>query len=172
MPARRRPNRAPAAAPAHPPGGGGGRIPPPAGFRCTPPFLLNGIMTTPPANDPVHDPAAPAAGLPETRAEAPAAPPAPAAPEAPPAQPAKKKKVKSTTAGGTWTALIIGAILLIVLLAFIMQNGESVTLHLFAWDLNFPLGVGMLLAAILGALIMACVGGIRMLQLRRQIKKG
>ncbi|MDO5731349.1 LapA family protein [Corynebacterium sphenisci] len=124
-------------------------------------------MTTPPANDPAHDHAAPAADLPETRAEA------PAAPAASPAQPPQRRqKVRSTTAGGTWTALIIGAILLIVLLAFIMQNGESVTLHLFAWDLNFPLGVGMLLAAILGALIMACVGGIRMLQLRRQIKRG
>ncbi|MBV7295230.1 DUF1049 domain-containing protein [Corynebacterium sp. TAE3-ERU12] len=84
---------------------------------------------------------------------------------------APKKKVKRSLAGSTWTALIVGALLLIVLLAFIMQNVDQVTLHFFMWDFEFPLGVGMLLAAIIGALLMAIVGGLRMAQLRRQIRK-
>ena len=79
--------------------------------------------------------------------------------------------VKGSFAGGTWIALIAGALLLIVLLVFIMQNQNQVDLVLFAWNFRFPAGIGFLLAAIGGALIMALVGGVRMFQLRRQIIK-
>ena len=92
-----------------------------------------------------------------------------------PARPAKGPKqpsaVKGSFAGGTWIALIAGALLLIVLLVFIMQNQNQVDLVLFAWNFRFPAGIGFLLAAIGGALIMALVGGVRMFQLRRQIIK-
>lgn len=78
---------------------------------------------------------------------------------------------KQTLAGGTWVALIVGAILLIVLLVFIMQNQTNVELNLFAWSFQFPAGIGFLLAAITGALIMALVGGVRMFEYRRQLRK-
>lgn len=78
-------------------------------------------------------------------------------------------KVAGSMAGSTWVGLIIGAVILILLLVFILQNLDSVRLSLFAWEWNFPIGVGMLIAAIGGALVMGCVGGVRMLQLRRQI---
>ena len=57
------------------------------------------------------------------------------------------QKVKRTVAGSTWVALIIGAILLVLLLVFILQNQQSVRLHMLWWDWNFPMGVGMLLEA-------------------------
>ncbi|MBC3185326.1 DUF1049 domain-containing protein [Corynebacterium sp. zg-331] len=76
-----------------------------------------------------------------------------------------------TFAATTWAALIVGALLLIILLVFIMQNQQSVELTLFAWRFSFPAGVGFLLAAIAGALIMALVGGVRMFELRRLAKK-
>ena len=79
--------------------------------------------------------------------------------------------VQGSFAGGTWIALIAGALLLIMLLVFIMQNQDQVDLVLFAWNFRFPAGIGFLLAAIGGALIMALVGGVRMFQLRRQIIK-
>lgn len=82
-----------------------------------------------------------------------------------------KKDVQGSVAGTTWVGLIIGALLLILLLVFIMQNQDSVELQLFAWSMNFPIGVGMLIAAIIGALIMAIVGGLRILQLRKQVRK-
>lgn len=85
--------------------------------------------------------------------------------------PANKQTVKKTFAGGTWVALIIGALLLIFLLIFILQNQEKVVLHMFVWEFSVPVGVGFLLASITGALIMALVGGVRMFQLRRQITK-
>lgn len=84
---------------------------------------------------------------------------------------AEKPKVRGSVAGGTWAALIIGALLLIGLLVFILQNQQQVQLNLFAWTFQFPIGVGFLFAAITGALIMALVGAVRMLELRRQVKK-
>ena len=98
-----------------------------------------------------------------------------AEPPAKPTYPAMEAKqpsgVQGSFAGGTWIALIAGALLLIVLLVFIMQNQDQVDLVLFAWNFRFPAGIGFLLAAISGALIMALVGGVRMFQLRRQIIK-
>ena len=83
-----------------------------------------------------------------------------------PAKPAKR----GGAASSTWVALIIGALLLILLLVFIMQNQQSVELHLFAWTWNFPLGVGLLLASIIGGLIMACAGIWKMFEMKRQLK--
>lgn len=80
-------------------------------------------------------------------------------------------RVKSSLAGGTWAALIIGALLLILLLVFILQNQQSIELNLFVWSFEFPAGIGYLFSAITGALIMALVGGVRMLELRRQLRK-
>lgn len=82
------------------------------------------------------------------------------------------RKVEGSAAGGTWVGLIVGAILLIILLTFILQNQEKFDLHMFAWSIQLPIGAGMLLSAILGALIMAVVGGVRILQLRRQVRRG
>ena len=87
-------------------------------------------------------------------------------------EPRSERKVKGSAAGGTWVGLIVGAILLIVLLTFILQNQEKFDLHMFAWSIQLPVGAGMLLSAILGALIMALVGGVRILQLRRQVRRG
>lgn len=85
--------------------------------------------------------------------------------------PREKPKVRGSVAGGTWAALIIGALLLIGLLVFILQNQQQVELNLITWTFQFPAGVGYLFSAITGALIMALVGGVRMLELRRQVRK-
>lgn len=80
--------------------------------------------------------------------------------------------VTRTIAGSTWVALIIGAVVLVLLLVFILQNGDSAELNVFFWTWNFPIGVGMLIAAVGGALVAASVGTIRIFQLRRQVRKG
>ena len=82
----------------------------------------------------------------------------------------KKTDVKETLAGTTWVALSIGVALLILLLIFIIQNMEPVTLTVFFWKVSFPAGVGFLLAAVIGAVIVLSVGSVRMLQLRRHIR--
>ncbi|MDN6661883.1 MAG: lipopolysaccharide assembly protein LapA domain-containing protein [Corynebacterium variabile] len=80
--------------------------------------------------------------------------------------------VSRTIAGSTWVALIIGAVVLVLLLVFILQNGDSAELNVFFWTWNFPIGVGMLIAAVGGALVAASIGTVRIFQLRRQVKKG
>ncbi|QGS35364.1 DUF1049 domain-containing protein [Corynebacterium xerosis] len=84
-----------------------------------------------------------------------------------PSRPAKK----GGAASSTWVALIVGALLLILLLIFIMQNQQTVELHLFGWTWNFPLGVGLLLASIIGGLIMACAGIWKMFEMKRQLRR-
>ena len=97
---------------------------------------------------------------------------------APAETPAKKQsakapstKVKGSIAGGTWVALIFGFLFLIALLIFILQNDEQVAIEFLTWKSTLPVGVGFLFAAIGGALVMALVGGWRMLELRRQLKR-
>ncbi|OYN88062.1 LapA family protein [Parenemella sanctibonifatiensis] len=70
----------------------------------------------------------------------------------------------------TWVALIIGMLLLILLLTFIVQNNVPAQFTFITLHFELPLGVATLLAAILGALIMAVAGTIRMLVLQRRYK--
>lgn len=79
--------------------------------------------------------------------------------------------VNRTRTAGAWIGLVVGAIILIVLLVFILQNNESAQFSIFFWKFSLPLGVSMLFAAIAGALVMALVGGARILQLRRAYRQ-
>lgn len=78
--------------------------------------------------------------------------------------------VTRSMAGSTWVALIIGAVILILLLIFILQNGDSAQVKMFFWTWNFPIGVGMLIAAVGGALVAASIGTVRIIQLRHQVR--
>ncbi|SNS29055.1 LapA family protein [Rhodococcoides kyotonense] len=79
--------------------------------------------------------------------------------------------IAHTKAAATWTGLVVGAIVLVVLLIFILQNLDAVPVNIFVWTFELPLGVSMLLAAIAGALVMALAGGVRILQIRRAAKR-
>lgn len=79
-------------------------------------------------------------------------------------------KPKGSLAGGTWVALIVGILLLVLLLVFIIQNQQQAEVNLFTWTWNFPAGVAYLISAIIGAVIMALVGGLRIMELRRQVR--
>lgn len=112
----------------------------------------------------------------------PAAVPAPS-PTKGPAKPAKQSKasdtevknpesaVKFTRTAALWTALVIGFLVLILLLVFIIQNGNEVPIHLFTWEWKVQLGVAILLAAVAGGLLAFSVAGIRLLQLRLAARK-
>lgn len=89
---------------------------------------------------------------------------------APPAPP-KDSAAKFTRAGATWAFLAISLLILIVLLVFIVQNGEYASMHFLVWEWSLPLGVQFLLAAIGGALLTVLVGTWRIFQLRRAAKK-
>ncbi|MDO4910947.1 MAG: lipopolysaccharide assembly protein LapA domain-containing protein [Corynebacterium sp.] len=81
------------------------------------------------------------------------------------------KKIKGSLAGATWASLVAGILLLILLIIFIVQNPDPVEVRYFNWNFTLQTGVTVLLAAIVGAAVMALVGMVRMYQLRRQVKK-
>ena len=73
--------------------------------------------------------------------------------------------------GATRTAMIGGALVLIVVLIFIIENAHTVTITFFGAHLQVSLAVALLLAAIAGALIMAAAGTARITQLRIAMRR-
>lgn len=80
-------------------------------------------------------------------------------------------KVRTTRAGAWWTALVFAAVLSVLILVFIVQNGESVTIRFLGWEGELPLAVSLLAAAVAGALVVAIPGIFRIIQLRRALTR-
>jgi lipopolysaccharide assembly protein A len=85
--------------------------------------------------------------------------------------PAGQHIVRSTRTSRTWTAAILSVFVLILLLIFILQNGQRVKVSFLGFDGHLPLGVAMLFAAIAGALLIAIPGMGRLFQLRRVARR-
>jgi uncharacterized integral membrane protein len=94
-----------------------------------------------------------------------AAPPKPPRPSSSPVEfPAHR--VRRTRLGGLWVAAVLSAVVLLLLLIFILENGQSVSIGYFGAHGHLPLGVALLLAAILGILLVVIPGTGRIMQLR------
>jgi uncharacterized integral membrane protein len=83
----------------------------------------------------------------------------------------RSEAIPKTRTARAHNALIAGAIVLILLLVFILENTESVKISYFGAGFHMPLGVALLLAAIGGALLVGIVGGARIMQLRRSVRR-
>ena len=86
-------------------------------------------------------------------------------------QPAEEPVGSGGKTAGMWIGLILGAIILVLLLIFVIQNNVTAGFQYFGAQFDLPLGVAMLLAAIAGALVMALVGSVRMIQMSWTIRK-
>jgi uncharacterized integral membrane protein len=73
--------------------------------------------------------------------------------------------------GGTWIALILGALILVMLLIFILQNNVSADFAYLGWTFTLPLGVAMLFAAIAGVLVMALFGSVRLIKQGHRVRR-
>ena len=130
--------------------------------------------TLPPASPNGAAPHAPAAMPPQ--AAPPQAAPAPAQAAPAPAQAGSAARTPrrgqlGSRIGATRTAMIGGALVLIVVLIFIIENAHAVTITFFGAHLRISLAVALLLAAIAGALIMAAAGTARITQLRMAMRR-
>jgi putative membrane protein len=126
-------------------------------------------MTSPRDTDGPAQPPTPAAGQVTTPAVEGAA-----AAEAPPAQPAppvRQHVVHRTRVGGLWVGLALSAVVLLLLLVFILENGQKANIGYFGAHGQLPLGVALLLAAVAGALLVIIPGTGRILQLRRTARR-
>jgi uncharacterized integral membrane protein len=85
--------------------------------------------------------------------------PAPVPPQAP-------HVVKRTRLGGLWVASASFALVLLLLLIFVLENGQRVDVGYFGFHGHLPLGVALLLAAALGILLVVIPGTGRIVQLR------
>jgi uncharacterized integral membrane protein len=93
-----------------------------------------------------------------------AAPPEPST--APPAHPASRTRTASA-----WTSLIAGAVVLVLLLIFILENTQRVKVNFLGANGHLALGVALLLAAAAGALLVGIVGVARITQVKRRASR-
>lgn len=103
-------------------------------------------------------------------------PPAATVPDAAPRRSVPTTEAPSQVArrsisAAAWFALVTGVVVLIFMLIFILQNNVPTQFTFLAWTFTIPLGVGVLFAAIAGALITAMVGTVRMVVLGRSVRK-
>jgi putative membrane protein len=125
------------------------------------------------------EPASPATTLPSASpngnaptASAPASEtPAQAVSPSPTPTPTPRRGALGSRIGTARTAMIAGALVLIVVLIFIIENAHTVTITFFGAHLRISLAVALLLAAIAGALIMAAAGTARITQLRMNMRR-
>lgn len=80
--------------------------------------------------------------------------------------------VTRSRTGGVWIGFILSAVVGVVLLVFIVQNPQPVTVSFLGFSVErLPIGVAMLFAAIAGLLLVAIPAGLRILQLRRAARR-
>ncbi|MCD2189634.1 LapA family protein [Actinomycetospora soli] len=79
----------------------------------------------------------------------------------------KKSGPGLTRIGGAWVGLILGAVVLVFLLIFILQNLDPARVQFLGLQAELPLGIWMLFSAIAGVLLLAIPGLGRMIQWRR-----
>jgi len=122
-------------------------------------------------------PAGEGATDPEQRPATDPEPPAPALeplPAGPLPEPARDVRIKPTRTSTVWTMVAVGVLLLAAILVFILQNGGKVLMKFLFLEATLPLGVALLFAVVLGALLVLVIGVARVLQLRlaaRQLKQ-
>jgi lipopolysaccharide assembly protein A len=74
--------------------------------------------------------------------------------------------VRRTRIGSVWVASALFALILLLLLIFILENGQRANIGFFGAHGHLPLGVALLLAAVLGVLLVVVPGTGRIVQLR------
>jgi uncharacterized integral membrane protein len=75
-------------------------------------------------------------------------------------------RIRRTRTGGIWVAAALFALILLLLLIFILENGHQVSISYFGAHGHLPLGVALLLAAVIGVLLVVLPGTGRIIQLR------
>jgi len=95
-----------------------------------------------------------------------AAPPTAVHPPLPP-----QHRIKRTRTSGIWVAVGFFAVILLLLLIFILQNGTQVNVSYLGMHGHLPLGVALLLAAVCGVLLVVLAGAARISQLRATARR-
>ena len=79
--------------------------------------------------------------------------------------------LRGSRTSGTWVAVLLLVVVLVLLAVFILQNTQKAEVSFFGWTGQAPLSATLLIAAAGGALIVGAAGALRILQLRRRVKR-
>lgn len=71
-----------------------------------------------------------------------------------------------TRAGMVWVSVASALVVLVLLIAFILQNQDDVQVRYFGLQGTVPLGVALFIAAVGGGILVAIAGAVRIIQLR------
>ena len=82
-----------------------------------------------------------------------------------------RRGIRRTRLKGMYVALALFALVLLLLLVFILQNGRQADITFFGAHAHLPLGVALLLAAVFGNLLVLIPGTARILQLRAAARR-
>ena len=127
------------------------------------------------AEDPIREPvpaAGPAGASPGAPAPDQSDPATASAPETPPVETRAAEAPRATNAGRVWVSIAVATVLLILLIIFIAENSRSVRISFLGAGGHISLALALLIAAIVGAAVTLLVGSARILQLRRQVRRG
>src|SRR6266480_452103 len=80
--------------------------------------------------------------------------------------PGARGRVPRSRMGGVWVALVVAAVVFLLLLIFILQNGQRAQVSFLGAHGHLPMGVALLFAAVFGVLLVALPGTARIVQLR------
>jgi uncharacterized integral membrane protein len=92
------------------------------------------------------------------------------APGTAPPVPTSGGEVPATRTARLFVALAVAMAALVVVLVFVLENLRRVEVDFFGARLRLPLGVDLLLAAVLGGLVVFFFGALRIAQLRRLVR--
>jgi uncharacterized integral membrane protein len=79
--------------------------------------------------------------------------------------------VPKSRAGQVWTSLVPALILAAVMVAFVIQNRQQAKVSFLVFSGRFPLALALLAAVALGALVVFCLGSVRIVQLRKAFRR-
>ncbi|RKN41082.1 LapA family protein [Micromonospora endolithica] len=78
----------------------------------------------------------------------------------------RRTAARRSRIGGVWVAAVVFAVVLLLLLIFVLQNGQRAEVSFLGAHGTLPMGVALLLAAVFGVLLVALPGTARIVQLR------
>ncbi|MGA3215908.1 MAG: lipopolysaccharide assembly protein LapA domain-containing protein [Acidimicrobiales bacterium] len=85
-----------------------------------------------------------------------------------PSDPSQVPPFTHTRASGFWAAVVGGLLVLVILIVFILENGQRARVSFLGAHGHLPQGVALLLAAVIGGLFVVIAAVVRILELRRR----
>jgi uncharacterized integral membrane protein len=88
-----------------------------------------------------------------------------------PAEKIPELAVPKSGAGRAWKSLVPALVFAAVMVIFVVQNLEKAKISFLTFSGRFPLALALLVAAALGALVVFCLGSVRIAQFRKAFRR-